>query len=97
MWQFDVTNIPRGHDEKRTRTVKGEQVDYQEFVPDWLWLATASGEVIKSYWLPQNGKDGGRWLNFSKGSEPVAWMPFVKPAHPYEAAQEIDTAALEDA
>lgn len=47
-----------------------------------IWLAAASGIVIKSQWAKT--KTGGYWPGFkSDGSvPPIAWQPFVVPAHP---------------
>lgn len=82
-WNFDLTTAPRGKQEGRS------------FTADWLWLATSAGEVIRSHWIPERGRDGGRWLGLNKGSEPVAWIPFEKPEHPF--ASEARLAAYTDA
>lgn len=49
-----------------------------------IWAACASGEVVKSYWLPPSGKlrPVGRWCFLKSTETPLAWTPFVKPKHP---------------
>lgn len=45
-------------------------------------VASDCGKVFSSRWLPAKGKDGDRWEGFSKGHDPIAWMPW--PTHPNE-------------
>ena len=86
-WNFDIEEAPRGRTEEtdQTRVYADKTVETVKsiFIPDWIWLASQCGKVIKSHWIPQNGKDGGRWLGFNKGEHVVAWMPYAIPAHPH--------------
>jgi hypothetical protein len=86
-WSFDITKAPRG------KTVKSEQVrcsskgevtvTTEQFIPDYIWAACRDGKVYKTHWLPA-GKERseGRWCFLHSKEEPVAWQPFVVPAHP---------------
>lgn len=46
-----------------------------------LWLATKCGKVIKSHWHDKFGS--GRWVGLATREEPVAWMDYVVPEHPF--------------
>lgn len=59
-----------------------------------IWAASrTSDQVIRTYWAKT--KTGGYWTGFkSDGTcDPVAWQPYVVPAHPgaAEQAMSIDT------
>jgi hypothetical protein len=86
-WNFDISEAPRGtvQEIEQTRVYSDKSVETvrELFVPNWLWLASKCGKVIKAHWIPEKGRDGGRWLGFNKGEEAVAWMPFVIPEHPH--------------
>lgn len=83
-WNFDLTNIPRGRQEPRTRKVRDELKEYLEFVPVKLWLAHPTDDkVYATYWIEATKFSKGRWVGWVEGQEPIAWMPFVKPIHPH--------------
>jgi hypothetical protein len=49
----------------------------------FIWAASACGKVIKSHWDHKREQ----WSGFAtSGAAPVAWQPFVVPAHPNAAA-----------
>lgn len=88
-WNHDISKAPRGQmvpQEQQRRGADGKvsHAIVNQFVPDWLWLATKCGKVLKSHWLPADGKfrPVGRWGGFNANDEPVAWQPFVVPVHP---------------
>lgn len=83
VWSADISAAPRGQTILKTvQTSKGERT-FEAFEPDWIWAATAGGEVIKSHFVPPTKHHPkGRWLNLHSESVPIAWRPFVKPAHP---------------
>lgn len=82
-WNFNLSEAPRGHIETRTRVVKDEPKPFDFFVEDPIWAATKCGKVIKTHWMPQNGRDGGRWIGLGTSEEPVAWQPYITPEHPF--------------
>lgn len=86
-WNFDMTSAPRGETvvvEQWRKTSDGVKLAKVEtFAPDWIWAATAGGEVVKSHFVPPTKHHPeGRWMNLHSESEPIAWLPFVKPSHP---------------
>jgi len=88
-WSFDISTAPKGKTVTTTRLVtdkssaSGKSVrDFEEFVPDHIWIATKCGKVSRTYWIPEHGKNPGRWSGLATGEQPIAWMPFVVPAHP---------------
>ncbi|NTF67939.1 hypothetical protein [Rhizobium rhizogenes] len=87
-WNHDISQAPRGHMitvMRNTKTKDGIfRVPVEEFEPDILWLATICGKVIRSYWVPANGRHDGYWPGFAQkdGTPPVAWQPYVIPTHP---------------
>ena len=81
-WSFDISAAPRGRIVNSTRTFGTKTSNHSEFVPDILWLATKFGKVSRSYWIPEAGKNPGRWSGLATGEQPVAWQPFVVPTHP---------------
>lgn len=83
-WNFSIDSIPRGRLETRTRIVKGETREHEELVPVKLWLAhPTDGKVYATHWIEGTKTSKGRWLGWSEGCEPVAWMLFEKPEHPF--------------
>lgn len=46
-----------------------------------VWLASVCGKVIKSAWIDGKGSDG-RWAGLASKEQPIAWQPYVVPAHP---------------
>lgn len=93
-WSFDLSQAPKGRMVKRTqvRTVKGmqNQVETEVFEPDFIIAATNCNKVIKSYWVPANGRHNGYWSGFpidpKYGPGPVAWAPW--PEHPLKNAED---------
>jgi hypothetical protein len=81
-WSFDVAAAPRGKTFKRNRIVKDKVQEVDEFVPDYLWVATKCGKVNKSYFIPQAGKVPARWSGLATGEDPVAWCEFIIPEFP---------------
>lgn len=87
-WSFDMSTAPRGKHVTVTRKVKTADgvVDrsVDEFAPEQVWLASSCGKVIKSSWVPANGRHNGYWSGFAQdgGTPPIAWHPYVIPAHP---------------
>ena len=86
-WNRDITQAPLGKTapvERLTKAADGnvKMTAIDTFAPDWLWLATDCGKVLKSHWIPGDDKRKGRWLNLATGEQPVAWQPYVIPAHP---------------
>lgn len=49
-----------------------------------IWVACASGEVLRTQWLEAYGKlrPVGRWHGLGTREKPLAWTPFIKPKHP---------------
>lgn len=93
-WSHDISKAPRGKmipQEQQRRVSDGSTkfVIVEQFVPDFIWAATKCGKVLKSYWLPVESKyrPVGRWSGLAAGEEPVAWQPFVVPAHPALAVE----------
>jgi hypothetical protein len=90
-WNFSIDTIPRGRIEKRTRTVKGRNGDPDKtteisvFIEEPIWAATRNNEVVKAHFLPPDGKHRpeGRWVPLATGEQPIAWMPYIKPEHPF--------------
>lgn len=82
-WNHNMDSAPRGTEKTVNRVVRGNTVAIKEHHIDAVWLATHDGKVHRSYWIPTTPKAEGRWSGFSVGSEqPVAWQPYVVPAHP---------------
>lgn len=55
-----------------------------------VWLASKCGKVIKSAWIDGKGAPG-RWAGLATKEQPVAWQPFVMPAHPGATSQPVGT------
>lgn len=74
-WNFDISEAPLG------RTVVIGK--FAQFAPDWIWVATKCGKVIKTHWKPKDAFGGERFVGLNKGEQPVAWQHFVIPVHPH--------------
>lgn len=96
-WNFDIGAAPRGRNITVKRTVKGEDKEFVEFVPEHVWLASACGKVIKSAWVPANKFHNGYWPGFAQNgvTPPIAWQPFVVPSHPNIPVQDAKAATTE--
>lgn len=86
-WNFDIAAAPRGRNITVKRTVKGEDKEFVEFVPDIIWLATnaENGQVVRSYWIPKTNHSPARWAGLATGEQPLAWHEFFVPVHPKAA------------
>lgn len=53
-----------------------------------IWAACANGEVLRTHWLPPTGKlrPVGRWTGLGSTQQPIAFMIYRKPTHPYQMA-----------
>jgi hypothetical protein len=69
-WETDMTRAPKGKVVTRTVTTKDGQREFQSYEPDFVILMSECRKVIKSYWLPKEG----RWAGFSEHSRPLAWQ-----------------------
>ncbi|CAN7393593.1 hypothetical protein [Neorhizobium sp. LjRoot104] len=102
-WNFDIASAPRGRGVTTTVTVDGKDRTKREHHVDPVWLATASGKVHRSYWVPQTRSMRGHWSGFNPDSvEPIAWQHFVVPEHPGNSVivhrhTEINLPIIEDA
>lgn len=84
-WNFDLTSIPRGRTETKTRTikVKGNPVEqkYEVFTPEPVWVETHNGEVVRSHFCqPTKQSPNGWWSGVGDESRIKCWQPFVRPA-----------------
>lgn len=78
MWNFDISQAPKGSMRSVTRTIGKNEVTTEEHVPA-LIIAAGNDEVVtRSKWLPKEG----RWSMFTKDAPPLAWMPW--PSHPHK-------------
>jgi len=81
-WNFDITAAPRGKTVTHERRVGDSTHEIRDFVPDFIWIASKCGKVIRSYWIPEAGKNPGRWSGLATGEQPIAWQPYAVPVHP---------------
>ena len=81
-WNHDITAAPRGKTVTVTRTVKGEDRQFEESQVSEVWLATKCGRVIRSYWLGQTKFSPARWAGLATTGQPIAWQDYVVPVHP---------------
>lgn len=88
-WNFNLTDIPRGRTETRTRVVAGKNgepdktVEYDVFVTQDIWALTPGWDVVQTHFIPAKSKvDPARWSNMNSQHEPLAWQPLPKPAAP---------------
>lgn len=83
-WNRDISQAPRGNVVSKTVTTKDGPRAYEHFDAEWIWAATRKGEVIRTHWLPADGKHRaeGRWVNLASTEQPIAWQPYVVPVHP---------------
>lgn len=78
MWNFDISQAPKGVMRSVTRTIGKNEVTTEEHVPA-LIIAAGNDEVVTlSKWLPKEG----RWSMFTKDVPPLAWQPW--PSHPHK-------------
>ena len=77
MWNFDISQAPKGKTKKITRTLKGKEVETELHVPEKILAAGNEGVVTLSHWIEKEQ----RWNMFTKDVPPLAWMPW--PKHPY--------------
>jgi hypothetical protein len=82
IWNSDLSTAPRGKTVTHERRVGDKIHEIRDFVPDFVWLATKCGKVLRSYWIPENGKNPGRWAGLATGEQPLAWQPYNVPEHP---------------
>jgi hypothetical protein len=75
-WSFDMSKAPRGHYVVKSRSNGKTSSDTRVFVPENVIIGTAQGEVLKSWYLP----DEKRWCGCSLKTEVVCWMAW--PEHP---------------
>ena len=85
MWNFNLTDIPRGKTETKTRTIKvqGKPVEqkYDVFTPEPIWVETHGGEVLRSHFVqPTKTSPNGWWAGVGAESSIKCWQPFVRPA-----------------
>lgn len=73
MWNFDMSAAPKGRMETRQVKVGKTIVDREFHIPEKILVAGPDdGHVTASYWVAK----AERWNCFSKGQEPIAWMPW---------------------
>lgn len=73
MWNFDISQVPRGS-KKVVDAGKGRR---EVFVRVPVLLACRDGKTVTlSHWIEEQS----RWNMLAKGEEPLAWMPW--PEHP---------------
>lgn len=82
-WNHDIDAAPKGTFFKRNRIVKDKVQEVEEFIPNYVWVATKCDKVLKSYFVPPVGKVVGRWSGLATGEQPVAWQTFIVPEHPH--------------
>ncbi|UFS83178.1 hypothetical protein LPB79_13070 [Rhizobium sp. T136] len=93
-WSFNIDEAPRGKTVQTKRLVtdrnsaSGQSLRViEDFVPDYLWLATKCGKVIKSYWIEATKFSPARWAGLGTTEVPVAWQHFVTPEHPVDQGE----------
>jgi hypothetical protein len=75
-WRFDIEHIPKGYYTETTRFLKDKKITMKIWTSYRVIIATASGTVTLSRWLPKEGNDGDRWEMISKKDKVVAWQPW---------------------
>lgn len=76
-WNFNMSEAPKGHTEKRSFSVRDREVTKDVHVPELIIAADPDSDVVTvSRWIPKED----RWNMFSKNRPPLAWKPF--PKHP---------------
>ena len=68
-WSTDISNAPRGRYVVGHRKFGRGEADTEKFACDWLYLATKCGQVIHTYYLPEER----RWAGLATGEHPLAW------------------------
>jgi len=94
-WSTDFTNAPRGtlvprtiaaKVDKKTGKITAPERTVYDHNPEKLWLVYPDNRVVVSYWLAHdNSPTTGRWSGMATGEQPLAWMPYTKPASPFPA------------
>jgi hypothetical protein len=79
-WNFNMDEAPKGYKRSVSRAVGKNMVVFEEHVSVPIIAAGNDGIVTLSKWLPHEQ----RWNMFSKGTPPLAWMPW--PSHPKSGA-----------
>lgn len=77
-WSSDISAAPKGETvvNKRTMLVKGKPVDQEipTFIPTFILALTKCGKVVRTYWIPGNGRPlEARWSGLNHGEQPLAW------------------------
>lgn len=88
-WNFDMTLAPKGETQTKTIIVDGKERKRTEHHVSPVWLATASGNVHRSYWVPETRHMAGHWSGFNVGADVIAWKPFIVPVHPSASKIEV--------
>ena len=79
-WNFNMDEAPRGSFRTVTRKVGKNEITADQFFPDQIIVADASGTVVTlSHWKPNEG----RWQMFTAEHPPIAWQFW--PDHPRPA------------
>lgn len=83
-WNFDLTTIPRGRTEERTRTVKTKdgltESPYEVYVPEPIWVETIGGSVVRSHFCPPTRTSPNGWWNgVGPESNILCWQPYIVP------------------
>ena len=93
-WNFDLTDIPRGKLDVRTRTVmvKGKPVEceIETFTPEMVWVETHTEEVIRTHYCrPTKQSTNGWWSGVGDESRIKCWQIFVRPLPSGKRVEEI--------
>ena len=73
-WSTDIAKAPRGRYVATHRKFGRGESDTEKFEPDWLYLATRCGHVIRGHYLPRAHRLAGLGTN----EQPLAWHPDQK-------------------
>jgi len=71
LWNFDMTQVPKGHVVAETVEIKGKMVERKRFNRVEVFLLLADGHKCLSYWIPEQD----RWNLLTKDQEPIAFIP----------------------
>lgn len=93
-WNFDISDIPRGRGETKTRTItmqgKPTEQKYHVFTPEPVWIETHNGEVIRTQFVqPTKTSPNGWWSGVGDESRIKCWQPFVRPLPSGKRVEEI--------
>lgn len=78
-WNTDISAAPRGKTVTRTVKTKDGIKEVTEVIPERVWLASACGKVIPTYWVESRKN----WAGF-QDTPPIAWYPYFVPVHPFQ-------------